>query len=441
MKLIRKYVDQKSFINLFVRLALNKDSNYAYVTHSSPDLIQVTSVLYDGFELNSAIEPLKPDYIGFSWLRQHPSAKSCVVVCVKSNSNNKKIDVTVADVDLICINNGKITDELTGRFDDVIGFAVAKCESLGATMVLEGGYNWSIVPLYLNHIKESNIVFDEFVEDDNSEALLEFTPKPIAAVRKTFKRTAIEYTIIGGVILAILGGSVGYYFKDSMNGVIKKEEVITRTEDPYREYRNSISGNHVDYVLNFALSKLGEYKDLKNWHNNGIKIADNGKFSISFEPDYKAAALTDVFQWMRLNSKDKMEYKDGRFSVSGEMPKQTDHYMDSFKRYIIDAEINYAELVDLGRYAGFNRISAVFNKRSNFMIISGDITATVTASQMRSFYDQLAALPMQSKAFSLKQDRSTGLYSIRQKYKLTGGLPNSKKQSLGNLEQGVADHG
>ncbi len=98
--------------------------------------------------------------------------------------------------------------------------------------------------------------------------------------------------------------------------------------------------------------------------------------------------------------------------------------MSAFKRYIIDTELNYAQLSDLAIHSGFSKVSLQSNAvKSNYRVMTGQIKGqNLYLSQIKGFYDQLAHVPIESFGLTIKHNIEQDNYNISQKYKLTGQL-------------------
>lgn len=431
MKYIRKYVDQTSFQNFRVRSAIDKEADHAYVLQTKPDLLQVTSIITDDILLEQAAQPpLYADMVGFTWLNENTEAKGCVAITLNNDATfeiaNSRTDYTLLNVTICVIFDGKVIIDLSGRLDAVLAVALRSAARHDIPILLSQQHNWDFVKDYAKEFNlEINFIFvnDHFNDSDISL----FTPKKVSEIKKEYHRTVMEKVFISGVSAVALGFAfLGYTTLIAPDQVEQKEVINRVVEDPYLAYRSEIKGHHVTQDINFLVHKIGEFSQLPSWFVQSAELRSDRSYRIIFAPKFKHASVTELVEWMRVNSKEKLVIKGSSYEVINHMPAFDVDYMSAFKRYIIDSQLNFAQLKDLAIYAGLRNVSLTSNvENGNYRVMAGEISGNnLELSQIQGFYDQIAHVPIEDQGLQIKQNQPLGTFNLSQKYRLIGNLDN-----------------
>ncbi|WP_318441632.1 hypothetical protein [Photobacterium leiognathi] len=431
MKYIRDYVNSPSFQNFRVRKAIASDADHVSIIKFTDEHLLVTSVISDEKELESGVvKPLYADVTAFKWLRSNATQKGCVAIWITDGEailNDPKGEISLATATMVAVKDNVIEADLSGRLDAVLATALRYCQRLELPLVINKYHVWD--GLY-SFIESQDLNVDvELVSDQFTDGeLKEFTPIPVADAYAEYHRTGMEKLFIASVTALVLGSSFLGYTAYETAKLERQREIVHRVvEDPFKAYRNEIKGAHVTQDVNFVISKIGEYNSIPSWDVSTSEIKGR-KFKMTFSPKYVGASVTELVQWVRANTKDKLTIKGAVYSVELTIPKYKDDYMSAFKRYIIDTELNYAQLNDLALYSGFSKVTLQGNAaKSNYRVMTGQITGVrLDLTQIKAFYDQLAHVPVESVGLTIKLNKEQGNYNITQKYKLTGQLDHEQ---------------
>ena len=382
MKIIRKYVTAKNFTNIFVRRGIVPNSRYCCVIRSAPDVLMVCS--FDDAEINNNVA----DVLAFDYLHDHPEQTGCIAVAVNEPHESFDIeDKLLTDCTLIIVENGRVTCDLKGRLDNLLPLGVISSYNNKLPVVIDSNIYGTYLDQYKSDLRISDDV--EFhIHNINleSESTKQCAPKPLTVIKNKYKITIFEKVIaVGSVLIMLIVLIMGYvaYNESTHKAPPVKQEPVKVT--PLLGYNAALKGNHVIQTLNFGISTLGRYNKLVNWHYDGITIQQDGHFTVNFSPDYPDAPIAPFILWMRNNSTYAMKNKGTNYFINGTMPKQVD-YMSRFKNNPIDTEFIFAQLMDLGRFAGFPKIAKLKGKRnSDYTEVNGSISGVVERSQLESF--------------------------------------------------------
>ncbi|HIF9337772.1 TPA: hypothetical protein ACX6RO_001861 [Photobacterium damselae] len=428
MEIVRHYIDNKSFLNYRVRRVIEKESDLGYVLQTKPDELMVASI--ERTEMEAIDKPelgsLLCDMQAFEWLFSDRTRTACVSLTLNNeiayDIAKAQDDFSLLNVTCIVIDNMRVVAEITGRLDGVIGFALSKAIKYQVPIIVSDKHQWDFLADYIRELRV-NVKLDLVSHEYSDEIASKYRPIPTSMLRAKYGRTLTETaTLIGGSTVILGLAFLGYTtYHDAQ--VKEQPEVVQRiVKDPYKQYRDEIRGHHVTQDVNFAVKKFGEFEKLPNWYVQSIDIHEDGTYRLTFKPKFSVSSLTELVQWMRKNSNEKLQIQSNDYFAVSTMPAFKHDYMSAFKRYIIDTQLNFAQFKDLALYSGFNNVSLNSNVNStNFKTMIGSITANqIELSQVKSFYDQLAQVPISDQGLRIQKDLNSGFYSINQQYKLIG---------------------
>ncbi len=183
------------------------------------------------------------------------------------------------------------------------------CQRLDVPLLLTKDHTWAGLVLVLLESQDLSVDVQLVSNTFTASDIKAFTPIPVAQAYAEYHRTGIEKLFIASVTLLVVGCSVlGYTAYESAKKERQRETVHRVVEDPYKAYRNEIQGIHVTQDVNFVISKIGEYSHIPSWDVSSVDIRGRN-FQLKFKPKYTGASITELIQWVRANSKDKLTIK------------------------------------------------------------------------------------------------------------------------------------
>lgn len=433
MKLIRDYVNSPSFQNFRIRKAISSDADHASIIKLTNESVLVTSVISDEKEIESGVVmPLYADLIAFKWLRSNVNASGCVAMwfnVADTVIDNPKTDISLCNVTIVAIKDDEIKADLSGRLDAVLSTAMRFCERLEVPLVISEAHAWKGLYAFIES-QDLSVKVELITDAIQQNEVTEFSPITVAQANAQYYRTGMEKIFIASVTALVIGCSFLAYTAYETAKLERQREIVNRVvEDPYKAYRNDIKGVHVTQDVNFVIGKIGQYSNIPSWEVSSAEVKGRA-FKLTLKPKFNHASLTELVTWVRNNSEDKLNIKGSTYTINLNIPKYKDDYMSAFKRYIIDTEMNYAQLSDLAVHSGFTKVTLQSNaKKTNYRVMAGQITGQyLDLSQIKAFYDQLAHVPIESVGLVVKHNKDLGNYTISQKYKLTGQLEHEQEQ-------------
>ncbi|MBD1577091.1 hypothetical protein HC723_11675 [Vibrio sp. S11_S32] len=324
---------------------------------------------------------------------------------VRYNENRIMTALFVKDGAVVDIQTGRLTDDLATYIANQI---VTKFDN---NVLVFKGMTIDPVRNVLAYFEQEPSFTSVVVTED---VALQHKLLTVEEMLRIHSVTMFEKMVVASVIVALLVGVVITHF-----GSVERSKVVHRVVDPYISYRNAMKGNHIAEDMHFALKEGAIYQHKYGWSISEVSISSAGRYKATFARDYPEAPLTPFLEWTRTNSERSISIQKKGLFFEDAIPKG--NYIAGFSEWILDLDLNLAQLGDLIDMLGIQPIKLVsITDRGNYRVAKIKMTlSSMHLNEITEFYQALTRIPLISKGLTIKS-RNDGTYDVVQDMELIG---------------------